>query len=283
MTLEKIPPTPIVCSRSRRERGRRGLRRLRSLWLLPLVLLCLSGCVRYDVGVNFDSQTHGTIVQQIDLSERFANLSGDTVAQWLDSIEHRARLLHGKIERTSDREILVTLPFNNGAELVEKFNGFFNPEDNMPEAEATDRSQLPKLASHLNLKQNNWIFALRDRLSLDLDLRALGAISDGDRIIVTPDSIVDLSFQLNTPWGATRVRADGKTANLASDTDKTQLAWHLEAGQLNHVEAVFWVPSPIGIGTAIIVAIAIAGHFLKHRLLPAWGLDRQPRRRSQMP
>ncbi|MBE9042369.1 DUF3153 domain-containing protein [Oscillatoriales cyanobacterium LEGE 11467] len=267
------------------EKVHRWLRRVRLLLLVPIALLGLSGCVRYDVGVNFDSQTHGTIVQQIELSERLANLSAGTVQDWLDSIEQRARHLHGKTKRTTDREILVTIPFNNGAELVEKFNGFFNPEEDSSQAGERDGSQLPKLASHLSLKQYNWIFALHDRLSLDLDLRALGTISDGDRVIVTPDSIVDLSFQLNTPWGATRVQADGKKIDLASDTDDRQLAWHLEAGQLNHLEAVFWVPSPIGIGTALIVALVIAGNFLKYRLLPAWGLDRRPRnpRRPQTP
>lgn len=285
MTQKPTSPTQPDRSVSGMENVHRWWQRGRSLLLLGIALLCLSGCVRYDVGVNFDSQTHGTIVQRIDLSERLANLSAGTIQEWLDSIERRTRKLHGKAKRTSDREIQVTIPFNNGAELVERFNGFFNPEEDASQEGELETSQLPKLASHLDLKQYNWVFALYNRLSLDLDLRALGAISDGDRIVITPDSIVDLSFQLNTPWGATRVQPNGKKANLESDTDDLQLAWHLETGQLNHLEAVFWVPSPIGIGTAIIVALSIAGHFLKHRLLPAWGLDRQPRtrRRPQMP
>ena len=45
--------------------------RLKKFVLLPLVLLLVSllgGCVRYDVGIDFRGQHHGTIVQHITLS-----------------------------------------------------------------------------------------------------------------------------------------------------------------------------------------------------------------------
>ncbi len=40
---------------------------------LPLILsllVLLTGCVRYDVGINFDEQHHGEIVQHIRLAKQ---------------------------------------------------------------------------------------------------------------------------------------------------------------------------------------------------------------------
>lgn len=49
--------------------------RLRVLWVLLLASLLLSGCVKYDVGINFQGQHHGAIVQQIKLGEQLTSFS----------------------------------------------------------------------------------------------------------------------------------------------------------------------------------------------------------------
>jgi Protein of unknown function (DUF3153) len=268
----------------------------RTLIVVLLATSLLTGCVRYDVGVNFDSQTHGTIVQQIRLSERLTSFSQATVQDWLNSIEHRARQLQGNAKRMPDRGLVVTIPFNNGEELVDKFDRFFNPveEGNAP-AELDE--ELPQLESHLDLTQNNALFVLRNRLSLDLDLRSLGALVNQGNFVVSPESVLDLSFTLNTPWGAKPVAP--KLENLAeNEGDETviepadeiapevatagqQLVWKLQPGEVNHLEVVFWVPSPIGIGSLVIIALVVLGNYLKHQLLPKWGLDRQSRPKSR--
>ena len=43
------------------------LGRLRVLWLIVVAGLLLSGCVKYDAAVNFESQHRGEIVQHIKL------------------------------------------------------------------------------------------------------------------------------------------------------------------------------------------------------------------------
>jgi hypothetical protein len=48
-----------------------------------------------------------------------------------------------------------------------------------------------------------------------------------------------------------------------------QLVWKLKSGAENHLEAVFWVPSPLGIGTVAIVLLVIGGIFLRAQLFPA--------------
>ena len=93
------------------------LGRLRILWVIILTPLLLSGCVKCDVAVNFAGQHHGEIVQHIKLGERLANFSNSQTTEWLRSIEHRARKLRGRTKRLGEQEIIVTIPFNNGAEL----------------------------------------------------------------------------------------------------------------------------------------------------------------------
>ncbi len=99
-------------------------------WVVLLASLLLSGCVNYDVGVNFDNSNHGELVQHIKLGERLTSFSGDYVYEWLNSIERRARKLEGKTKRISPEEIIVTIPFSNGQELQQKFNEFFNSRVN---------------------------------------------------------------------------------------------------------------------------------------------------------
>jgi Protein of unknown function (DUF3153) len=250
-------------------------------WVVVLLTsLCLSGCVRYDVGVTFDSQTHGEIVQQIRLSQRLTNFSQITVQEWLDSIDRRARSLHGRTKRINDRELTVKIPFNNGAELVEKFNGFFNPTAAETDLEKTaSTSEFPQLGANLNLKQNNAFVALRNRLSVDLDLRGLVAIADAENTVeIGTDSLFDIDFSLDTPWGATPMV--GAKNSLKPEGNDRHLIWKLKPGQLNHFEVVFWVPSPIGIGAISIVLLIVVGHFLKHRIFPALGWERQPKKRK---
>ena len=90
--------------------------------LLCCLLFLLTGCVHYDVGINFDNQHHGVIVQHIKLGEQLTTLSEKDAQKWLNSIAKRTQKLQGKVKSVSPQEIIVTVPFNNGQELVTKFN-----------------------------------------------------------------------------------------------------------------------------------------------------------------
>jgi hypothetical protein len=255
-------------------------RRGRRLALLLLVPLVLGGCVDYDVGIEFDSQTHGTIVQQIELGERLSAFSGATAQSWLQSIERRSRQLGGKSRRLNDREVRVEIPFNNGDELVRKFNEFFNSESTSGTPERLENAELPQLESHMAIVQRNFLLAIHNRLSYDLDLRSLGLSSQEGKLLVGPGALLDLHFRLTTPWGAKVSAPEGAIAPEMTD-DGRQVVWTLQPGEANHLEATFWVPSPIGIGALAIAALVALGHFVKYRLFPALGFDRRRRPTSQ--
>ncbi|MCA1991621.1 MAG: DUF3153 domain-containing protein [Coleofasciculus sp. S288] len=249
--------------------SRRILGRLRVLWVILLAAVLLSGCVQYNVGVNFEGEHHGQIVQQIKLGEQLTTFSNDQAQEWLISIERRAKQLHGKTNRLSDREIVVTIPFSSGAELTSKFNQFFNPviKKDSP-SKAVETVDLPQFDSKLRLEQGNFFFWQRNHLSYDLDLRSLGVVSAKGNVVVTPDSLLDLQFRLETPWGAKRVKRDMDALSPEVYDNGRQLVWKLKPGQLNHIEAVFWLPSPLGFGAIAILLLVLGGFYLKYKSFP---------------
>ena len=263
-----------------------GKRKKHFLFLLPFVLCLLNlvtGCVQYDVGVNFDSQTRGEILQHIKLGDKLTSFSSETVGEWLKSVERRVRLLDGKTKRLSDQEVLVRIPFNNGAELEAKFNQFYNP------IAPTDKSRvvtpldtdLPKFESHLGVKQNNLLLVLRNRLTLELDLRSLSLLSSNGSLLVSPGGLLELDFSLNTPWGAQSIETVAGAIVPESYLEGKQLVWKLKPGEINYLEAVFWIPSPVGIGAVIIALFVAAGISLKYQLLPAIGSGKKTQKIAQ--
>ncbi len=242
-------------------------RRVRIIWLVAIASLLLSGCVKYDVGTNFDNANHGEIVQHIRLAEKLTSFSGDSVYEWLNSIERRTRKLEGKVRRISREEIIVTIPFSNGIELQTKFNEFFNPNGNQKgKSSASETESLPKIESNLLLFQNNFLLLVRNRLIYDLDLRSLALISNNGNVLANAGSILDLDFTLKTPWGAKNIQ---QTENaVLPESNGKQLTWHLNPGELNHIEVVFWLPSPLGIGGLIIILFVWGGLYLRYTFMP---------------
>lgn len=239
------------------------------LWLIPLYLCLvtlLSGCVRYEVGVNFESPTHGEMIQHIKLADRLTSFSRTTAEDWLKSIERRTRQLQGRTKRISEQDLTVIIPFDNGADLQKKFNQFFNPVE---PGKTTVSEDLPQFESHLEMRQNNLLFWIRNHVELELDLRSLGVISSNGNVLVSPGSLLELQFSLSAPWGAKPIlTSDASAINPQSDRIGNQVIWTLQPGQINHIEAVFWLPSPIGIGALVIVLFVALGMYLKSQLSP---------------
>jgi Protein of unknown function (DUF3153) len=259
----------FMLPRIRRNRMNRVLRIQNPiLWLVVLTSLLLSGCVKYDVGVNFNNSNSGELVQHIKLGEQLTSFSGDSVYEWLNSIERRARKLEGKAQRVSKEEIFVTIPFSNGGELQEKFNDFFNSHTNQPSerVQSESNSELPKIESNVLLEQNNFLLLVKNRLIYDLDLRSLSLIASKGNVLANAGSILDLEFALKTPWGAENIQLT-ETA-IAPEKNGNQLVWKLQPGELNHIEVVFWLPSPLGIGGLLIILFVLGGLYLRYNFMP---------------
>ena len=246
-------------------------------FLLPLALLlitCLGGCVRYDVGINFSEQHHGEIIQHIQLGQQLTTLSQTETDKWLASIDSRAKALQGNTQRLSTQEMIVKIPFANGKELAEKFNLFFNPNPpNNTTKPKADQLDLLQLKAEMAIAQSNWLFLDRNHLNLTVDLRALGVLSDQGNIIVSPGSLIDLEFALNTPLLTQSITTDGvllpeSNTRSRSAASRSQLIWKLKPGQINTLEAVFFVPSYLALGTVAIIALCLGGFYLKYKRWP---------------
>jgi hypothetical protein len=238
--------------------------------LLPIVLCLvtfLTGCVDYQVGINFATPYSGEITQQIKVSQQLSSLAPKDTQKWLNSLEKRSRKLDGRVRKLNPQELLLTIPFGNGAELAEKFNQLFQtnivPNATIPK----EKAELIKLNSQVSIKQSNLVFVERNSLDLAIDLRALKVLTQQDKILIDPDSVADLKFQLTTPWIARSI-SNANNLQPANNPLQKGLVWQLHPGEINHIQAVFWLPSPIGIGAAAIVLLGILGYLIKYRRFP---------------
>ncbi|HIK38780.1 MAG TPA: DUF3153 domain-containing protein [Geminocystis sp. M7585_C2015_104] len=236
---------------------------MKRLLLFLSLLILLSGCVRYDVGIRFPQANGGEIVQHVKLGQQLVNFSGEEVNEWLKSIEQRASSLNGRSKRLNDYELVVAIPFYNGKELVEKFNEFF--------ASSPEPQKIPKknpdyfnLSARMNLEQNNWLFLERNVLEFEADLTPLALVSKEGNIIISGEDLMDLRFKLNIPL-LVKIAGEGvkwqKTGNQEYEI-------RLSPGKINRIKAVFWVPNYVGLGTMAIIIFVSLGYYLKYKKMP---------------
>ncbi len=230
-------------------------------------LLMLSGCVNYEVGLNFNTSHHGTIVQHIKLGQRFTALSGQSADQWLTALELRAKALGGFASRLSRQEVLLTIPFHNGADLVHRFNQFFTAAPDASSPTPIQPVDLPTLNPTITLQQTNALLAIRNHLSYDVDLRSLGVVAGDGSQLVDASALLGLQLGLNTPWGATVSQSTTQVEQVEVLQGGRSIVWVLQPGAENHLEVTFWLPNPLGIGTVVILLAAIAGSLLRYQVL----------------
>jgi hypothetical protein len=226
--------------------------------MVILSSLLLSGCVKYDLGVNFNSTNNGELIQHIQLAERITLFSSDYLSEWLKTLENQARSLGGSTQRISPAEIIVKIPFTSAKELQEKFTVFFKN----PRSEDSNNSEISDITSSLVAEDRNFFLFSRNHLVYDLDLRSLAMLTTNNN-----NSIVNLDFSLQTPWGTKNI--DNNENAIKPEKHGNQLIWTLKPGAINHIEVVFWLPNFLGIGTLLIIAFVWLGFYLRYTLLPS--------------
>lgn len=229
--------------------------------LILTILFFLTGCVNYDVGINFQGQHRGTIVQRIELKQQLIDLSADVARDWVTDIEARAQKLGGTTKIVSPGVVSIAIPFSNGDELVTKFNSFFNPnsQDIARLARVKDPA-IEQLYAEAALHQSNLLFLERNRLSLAIDLRAFGLLSQTeDKLVIDSNNLIDLKFSLDAPWGTKNLLNQNSLAATVVE-DRHRLVWQLQPGKINRIEAVFWYPSTLGIGAIVITLLMLVGY-----------------------
>ncbi|MEA5618391.1 DUF3153 domain-containing protein [Cronbergia sp. UHCC 0137] len=238
------------------------------LGLIISVSFLLSGCVKYDLGVNFNSANNGELVQHIKLSDQLTSFSGDYIDEWLKSLQNRAKKLEGSAQRVSPEEIIIKIPFSSGKELQNKFSGFFNSHiDN----QVLSDDELPLIISKLIVKDHNFLLLSRNRLIYDLDLRSMSMLTSKTNTLEGANSIINLDFSLQTPWGAKVIQQDQDY--IQPEKYGNQLVWQLKPGESTHIEVVFWLPNFLGIGALLIIFFVWGGLYLRYTLMPVTNIE----------
>ncbi len=227
------------------------------------IAIGLSGCVKYDTGINFTNLSDGEIVEHIQLGERLNSFSQNAVETWIASIEQRTIQTQGRLERLSDREYKVTIPFSNPQELVTKIDRYFNPN-------STQAGTNSQLNSQMQIDCSNFFLAIRNHLIYDVDLRALAIDATDTQVSVDATDSVNLNFSIYSPWGVKNLDIDRQIATIAT-SDARQVTWQLKPGKINHIDAIFWLPNPLALGAVVIAFISAIGYYVKYRQLP-WQL-----------
>jgi hypothetical protein len=253
--------------------------KLRRLSIVLVTVLLLAGCVRDDVAITFKDANHGAITQQIRLSSQLTGVNRTAAELWLEKLGQQAILLGGQTRHPTAREWMMQIPFYNVKDLLSKFDQFFSVLTTQTDTQFNPRQRSTNL-SNLRIQTNNLVLWQRHRLSYDLDLRSLRVVpnaQDSATLLINPQELLALEFTLKTPWGA-KVPKQGEAARLTpklrrSGSGQANLVWSLEPGQLNHLEAIFWIPSPVGIGAVLIVGFVLIGMFLKAWTNPSSLID----------
>lgn len=234
---------------------------LKHIWGVMLVLaIALSGCVKSDVGIQFQSPNRGEIVQHIEFGERLQSSSQDMQA-WIRAVERRAAEVGGRVQKVGNQEIAVAIPFTNSDDLEQKFNQFFAAVFNQDQL--VSGVSLPPIAAQLTINHSNFLLVERNHLTYTVDLRSLGVLSSSGDVLISPASLFQFQFQLQTPWGARSVSKATNLRPLVLRGGKT-LIWALAPGTQNTLETVFWMPNAIGIGGVVIILLVLLGRFLKY-------------------
>ncbi|MBD1916392.1 MULTISPECIES: DUF3153 domain-containing protein [Cyanophyceae] len=240
--------------------------------LLLLLPLLLSGCLRYDLTLRFDHQSHGQISQTIDLSDRGAALAQPTLAPWLEELKVRSRPLGGQLSQNS-QTVTLTVPFGTANDLGDRFQQLFASASDLaiesaaageiPPSDRPTYLQVPgwePVPFALDIDQTNWLLASRTHLTYTLDLRQLPPNGDSS---ADPAPWADLRFRLQVPWGLAQL---APTATPPIQQDATGATWQLEPGQITFIDAAFWLPNAIALGTLGIAALVLAGYGLRYRI-----------------
>ncbi|MEM6426504.1 MAG: DUF3153 domain-containing protein [Cyanobacteria bacterium P01_D01_bin.128] len=225
---------------------------------LVLIVLLLTGCLQYDLELQFDSQTHGQLVQQLRWRGG-AIAANDELQQWLTVLSERTQQLGGRTRWLSDNAFEIVIPFSNGRALETKFNQFFSPNDattfTLPAGEP--------IRAELTLQQGNRFVAIYNHLKLQVDLTAVPDLAATGLPLLQGQQLLAGQVTLLAPWVRWQSLSPGESPAGAFTPQET---WSLVPGEVNELEAEFWVPSPIGIGAVTILVFVLLGYGVKYGL-----------------
>ncbi|WP_338462078.1 DUF3153 domain-containing protein [Synechococcus elongatus IITB7] len=229
----------------------------RLLPLLCLVLaIALGGCVQAETTIRFQSQTAGELIQHVKLNDRLSALNRPAAKQWFQQLSQRGKQLGGKVRRDRN-EWWLTLPFDNGRDLETKFAQLYAP------LEGTESAPLLLPEPSLTVRQSNALLAIGNQLDLSVDLSDFAIARRDQQVLFDPGALLDLEVCLETPRGS---RSQPEPTVISRQGKLQHQCWKLQSGE-NQLQASFWLPSFIGIGSLVIGLLVAIGWQIRKQLV----------------
>ena len=113
-------------------------------------------------------------------------------------------------------------------------------------------------APSVDWQETNWLLGVSQHIQISLDLQNLPALPG-----------LDLSFRL-TPF-TRRSLLEARPNSVRSAGDPHEWIWHLEPGQVNHLEIRCWRWNPIGLG-GVLISLALLLVVLVQRMRVRLGM-----------
>ncbi|WP_297760397.1 DUF3153 domain-containing protein [Thermosynechococcus sp.] len=200
--------------------------------------------------IQHQGQTGGSLTYTLTLPQPDPPFTEQVIQQ--------ARRLGGAVKERDKIHLQVTIPFDTSQQLATVLNRI----GRVP--------YLPQVTAEADVFDQNLLLFVRERFRYDIDLRPLGIESRDQAVLVAPQSLLNFQLALETPWGARPIErpamAKDTVVNPHVQRGGDRLTWTLMPGYLNHLEAVYWYPSPLGWGTLVIVSLLMLGSWLRTRL-----------------
>lgn len=215
------------------------------LWLLLPLFICVSGCVQADLTIEHHGQTGGQLTYWVSLPTADPQTSQELLRQ--------VRQLGGQVIQREETRLEVAIPFDTSQALASTLNRIVS----IP--------YIARSAARAEIIDQNWLLFVRERLRYDIDLRPLGVQSSTQEVLIAPQSLLSATITLETPWGARPAgRPSSSPDTVVNPHVKRKghrLSWQLVPGYLNHLEATYLYPSPLGWGALAIVGLVALGYW----------------------
>jgi len=206
---------------------------LKGLGLVAL-LLTLSGCVSYRLGLVLSWDGSGTINQRLQVDPLLASLARLNLGDLQQQIRQRAERAGGTLDTSEAPSAwTVVIPFKEVAQIEPKLTKFL--EDPITQGAAV-RSAVQQTVEAFRVEEQNFLVVKSYHLKGVLDLRNLMRIPNSGGILrVETEGLLEAQLQITLPW-----------APLASNANRTEgntVTWMIEPDRPNPLDITFLLPN----------------------------------------
>ncbi|WP_287130047.1 DUF3153 domain-containing protein [Candidatus Cyanaurora vandensis] len=217
----------------------------KSLGFLVL-LLTLTGCVNYRLGLELGWDGSGTIIQQLQVDPFLASLARANIADLKEQVQERAARAGGYLDRQEDPRILqVVIPFRELQQVEGKLGQFFG---DTAQSSAGSSSTVRSTIQSFQLEEQNFFVVKLYKLNGVLDLTNLARLplSNG-ALTFQADGLINCELAITLPFAALSTNATRTTGNT--------LIWVIQPDAPNPLSLSFLLPNIPGLMVLCVLAL----------------------------